>query len=82
MPPRVQEYNNQYFNRNNGIIFGFRGQNYAPPKTNWTDYEENIEISDWNKDKNMPDIGVKSSNPQFSLFSYDEEGHIHLSFLI
>ena len=45
LPAKVYYFNTQYFNRQNGIIFGFKGMQYDPPPSNWTDYADSIDIS-------------------------------------
>ena len=40
LPERLQIETESYYNRYNGVIFGFRNTSYVPPPTNWTTWPD------------------------------------------
>lgn len=43
LPERLQIETESYYNRYNGVIFGFRNTSYVPPPTNWTTWPDKDE---------------------------------------
>ena len=40
LPTRLQIETESYYNRYNGVIFGFRNTSYVPPPSNWTTWPD------------------------------------------
>ena len=53
LPENLQIETESYYNRYNGVIFGFRNTSYVPPPSNWTtwpDKEEKVECEEDDED--------------------------------